>query len=242
MTNGIQGGCWRQRWTRMWKGGHRQTRNIVTRMWQMLDKDRTRRRWTSMWQERGGLKCDKEEVDKEMTRRRWTRMWQGGKGEEAKWELRGSSPWTQLSVRREKGFLVGGDKTTKPHFKANLNFIPDEKNRQYQRIHPLYTFAQSRGQREEPDYLENKIRRIHQQSFQWANVESWLQFSVGQLFCGFHYLVQIDPARARPKLKANRISCSWFLAGAMTFLLARTLVAATMAMTSSRLYNDNGSF
>ena len=81
-------------------------------------------------------------------------MWQGGKGEEAEWELRGSSPWTQLSVRREKGFLVGGDKTTKPHFKANLNFIPDEKNRQYQRIHPLYTFAQSRGQREEPDYLE----------------------------------------------------------------------------------------
>ena len=66
-------------------------------------------------------------------------MWQGGKGEEAEWELRGSSPWTQLSVRREKGFLVGGDKTTKPHFKANLNFIPDEKNRQYQCIHPLYT-------------------------------------------------------------------------------------------------------
>ena len=73
-------------------------------------------------------------------------MWQGGKGEEAEWELRGSSPWTQLSVRREKGFLVGGDKTTKPHFKANLNFIPDEKNRQYQRIHPLYTLAQSRAQ------------------------------------------------------------------------------------------------
>ena len=148
MTNGIQdqGGCWRQRWTRMWKGGHRQTFKIVTRMWHMLDKDRTRRRWTSMWQERGGLKCDKEEVDKEMTRRRWTRMWQGGKGEEAKWELRGSSPWTQLSVRREKGFLVGGDKTTKPHFKANLNFIPDGKNRQYQCIHPLYTLAQSRAQ------------------------------------------------------------------------------------------------
>ena len=76
MTNGIQGGCWRQRWTRMWKGGHRQTCNIVTRMWQMLDKDMARRRWTRMWQERGGLKCDKEEVDKEMTRRRWTRMWQ----------------------------------------------------------------------------------------------------------------------------------------------------------------------
>ena len=73
-------------------------------------------------------------------------MWQGGKGEEAKWELRGSSPWTQLSVRREKGFLVGGDKTTKPHFKANLNFIPDGKNRQYQCIHPLYTLAQSRAQ------------------------------------------------------------------------------------------------
>ena len=49
-------------------------------------------------------------------------------------------------MRREKGFLVGGDKTTKPHFKANLNFIPDEKNRQYQRLHPLYTIAQSRAQ------------------------------------------------------------------------------------------------
>ena len=156
----------------MWQGGHRQTRNIVTRMWQRLDKDMARRRWTRMWQEIGGLKCDKEDVDKdvtkkrctkkwqeigglkcdmedvdkEMTRRRWTRMWQGGKGEEAKWELRGSSPWTQLSVRREKGFLVGGDKTTKPHFKANLNFIPDGKNRQYQCIHPLYTLAQSRAQ------------------------------------------------------------------------------------------------
>ena len=178
MTNGIQGGCWRQRWTRMWKGGHRQTCNIVTKVGQRYGKEEVDI-WTRMWQEIGGLKCDKEEVDKEMTRRRWTRMWQGGKGEEAEWELRGSSPWTQLSVRREKGFLVGGDKTTKPHFKANLNFIPDEKNRQYQCIHPLYTFAQSRAQEAKEKslsnvYLESKIRRVHQQSFHWANVQSWL--------------------------------------------------------------------